>query len=108
MGRGHPLFPQCWALVETLPVRPTGQVRAVQVDVRPRGANWSRGWISRRPISPIMSEPRPVATAEGGKRSRMPIALPLSAIGTSPIGNPGQDNHGVAKAESVAYTFGHR
>jgi len=71
------------------PDRPTGQVCAAQVDVRPHSAKWSRGRVSHRPISPIKSRPRPIVTAQGRNRVRMPIVLPLSAIGRSHLGNPG-------------------
>ncbi len=35
-------------------------------------------------------EPRPIVTAQGRNRVRMPIVLSLSAIGRSHLGNPGQ------------------
>ena len=34
-------------------------------------------------------EPQPIVTAQGRNRVRMPIVLPLSAIGRSHLGNPG-------------------
>jgi len=87
-GCGKPLCRRR-ALVETPPDRPTRQVCAAQVEVRPHSAKWSRGRVSHRLIGPIKSGPRPIVTAQGRNRGRMPSVLPLSAIGRSHLGNPG-------------------
>ena len=70
-----------------------------QTDVRRSRASPVLPWscqsrarmVTRRQckISPITSGPRPIVTAQGRIRGRMPIALPLSAIGRSHPGNPG-------------------
>ena len=49
------------------PGRPTGQVYAAPIEVRPHSAKWLRGRI----------------------RSGMPVVLPLSAIARNHLGNPG-------------------
>ncbi len=46
------------------------------------------GRVSHRSISPIKSGPRPIVTAQGRNRFRMPIVLPMSATGRSHLGNP--------------------
>ena len=67
---------------------------AAQVEVRPHSAKLSRGRVSHRQISPIKSGPQPIVTAQGRIRGRMPIVLPLPAIGRSHLGNPGSsDKH---------------
>ena len=60
-----------------------------RLEVRPHRAKGSRGRVSHRRISPIENGPRPIVTAEGRIRGRMPIVLPLSAIGRSHPGNVG-------------------
>ncbi len=67
---------------------PTGRVCAAQVEVRPHSAKWSGGRGSHRPISPVKSGPRPIVPAQGRIRVRMPVMLPLSAIGRSHPENP--------------------
>ncbi len=69
--------------------RPTGKVCAAQAEVRPHGAKWSRGRVSHRQINPIKSGPQSIATAQGRIRGRIPMVLPLAAIGRSHLGNLG-------------------
>ena len=48
-----------------------------------------RSSASHRQTSLIKSGPRTIVTAHSRIRDRMPIVLPLSAIGRSHLGNPG-------------------
>ncbi len=47
------------------------------------------GRVAHRQISSVKSGPRPIVPVQGPIRDRMPIVLPLSAIGRSHLGNPG-------------------
>ena len=71
------------------PGRPTGQVCAAQVEVRPHNAEWSPGRASHHQISPIKCGLQPIMTAQGRIRGRMPILRSLSAAGRTNPGNPG-------------------
>jgi hypothetical protein len=48
----------------------------------------SRGRVSHRQISPIKSGPQPIVAAQGRICGRRSTAVPLSAIGSSHLGNP--------------------
>ncbi len=54
-----------------------------------RGGGRITGRAFDRQIGPIKSGPRPIVTAQGRIHGRMPIVLPLSAIGRSHLGDPG-------------------
>ncbi len=64
-----------------LEVHPRSAPSKCTLTVRPHRAKWSRGRVAHRQISPIKSGPQPIVTAQGRFRGRMPIVLPLSAIG---------------------------
>ena len=78
-------------LIQVHPSRPTGQICAAQVGVRPPHAKWSRGRVSHRQISPIESAPQPIVAAQGQIRGRMLIVVSFSVIGSSHLGNPSLD-----------------
>ena len=48
----------------------------------------NKGINSHHPISPIKNGPRPIVTTQGRNSVRMPLVLPMSAIGRSHLGNP--------------------
>ena len=89
MGCGRPLCRRDNGPSSGNPGRPTGQVCAAQVEVRPHNAEWSPGRASHHQISPIKCGLQPIMTAQGRIRGRMPILLSLSAAGRSNPGNPG-------------------
>ena len=110
MGCGRPLCRRDNGPSSGNPGRPTGQVCAAQVEVRPHNAEWSPGRASHHQISPIKCGLQPIMTAQGRIRGRMPILLSLSAAGRSNPGNPGfnelrmRDNAGgkvISELESI-------
>ena len=88
MGCGRPLCRRDNGPSSGNPGRPTGQVCAAQVEVRPHNAEWSPGRASHHQISPIKCGLQPIMTAQAGFAVGCPFCYHCRRLGEAIRGIP--------------------